>query len=48
MTSNKLVYEVDKMLNNKNNNANFEIKIKDLGNKILNSTLNEVNIYIDK
>ena len=48
MTSNKLVYEVDKMLNNKNNNENFEIKIKDLGNKILNSTLNEVNIYIDK
>jgi 3-deoxy-D-manno-octulosonic-acid transferase len=45
---NQLTYEVDKILNNKNDNRNLELKIKSLGNKILTSTLNEVNIYINK
>ena len=48
ITLNQLTYAVDKMLNNKNNNRNLELKIKNLGNKILTSTLNEVNIYINK
>ena len=47
-TSNQLTHEVDKMLNTKNKNRNLELKIKSLGNKILTSTLNEVNIYINK
>ena len=47
-TSNQLTHEVDKMLNTKNKNGNLELKIKSLGNKILTSTLNEVNIYINK
>ena len=45
---NQLSYKVDKMLNNKNKHKNLELKIKNLGNKILTSTLNEVNIYINK
>jgi 3-deoxy-D-manno-octulosonic-acid transferase len=48
ITPNQLTYEVDKILNNKNDNRNLELKIKSLGNKILTSTLNEVNIYINK
>ena len=36
------------MLNNKNKNRNNHFKIKTIGNKILTSTLNEVNIYINK
>ena len=47
-TQNKLTYKVDKMLNNKSNNKNLELKIKALGDKILISTLNEINIYINK
>ena len=47
-TSNQLTHEVDKMLNTKNKNRNLELKIKSLGNKILTSTLNEINIYINK
>ena len=46
--SNQLALEVDKMLSNKNNSKNLKLKIKNIGNKILNSTLNEVNFYIDK
>lgn len=48
ISPNQLTYEVDKILNNKNDNRNLELKIKSLGNKILTSTLNEVNIYINK
>ena len=48
INSNQLIYEVDKMLNIKNKNINLELKIKNLGNKILISTLNEINIYINK
>ena len=36
------------MLNYKDKHKNLEIKIKNLGNKILISTLNEINIYINK
>jgi len=47
-TSNQLTSVVDKILNNKNKNKDLELKIKKLGNKILTSTLNEINIYINK
>ena len=46
MNLNQFTSQVDKMLNNKNEISEF--KIKDLGNKILTSTLNEINIYINK
>ena len=48
INSNQLSLKVDKMLNNKNRYKNLEIKIKNLGNKILNSTLKEINFYINK
>ena len=48
INSNQLAIKVDKMLNSKKNSKNLEYKIKNLGNKILNSTLNEVNFYINK
>jgi len=48
LNSNQLLLKVDKMLNNKNNSKNLKLKIKNIGNKILNSTLNEINFYINK
>jgi 3-deoxy-D-manno-octulosonic-acid transferase len=45
---NQLVNYVNKMLNTKNNSQNLEFKIKSIGNKILNSTLNEINFFINK
>ena len=45
---NQLALRINKLLNYKKNSKNLELKIKNLGNKILNSTLNEVNLYIDK
>ena len=45
---NQLYNRVDKMLNNKSNSENLEFKIKNIGNKILNSTLNEINFFINK
>ena len=48
LNSNQLTYEVDKMLNSKDKNIKLKHKIKNLGNKILTSTLNEINIYINK
>ena len=48
LSSNQLAYKVDKSLNNKKNSKNLKLKIKVLGNKILNSTLNEINFYIKK
>ena len=45
---NQLTLKVDKMFNNKNNSKNLEFKIKNLGNKILNLTLNEINFFINK
>ena len=47
MNSNQLTFEVDKMLNKENKNKSLKLKIKNLGNKILNSTLNEINVYIN-
>ena len=48
INSNQLSLNVDKVLNNKKRYKNLEIKIKNLGNKILTSTLNELNFYINK
>ena len=48
INSNQLSLNVDKMLNNKNKYGSLENKIKNLGNKILISTLNEINFYINK
>jgi 3-deoxy-D-manno-octulosonic-acid transferase len=46
--SNQLALKVNKALNNKTNSKNLKFKIRILGNKILNSTLNEINFYIKK
>jgi len=48
LNSNQLALKVDKALNNKKNSKNLALKIKRLGNTILNSTLNEINFYIKK
>ena len=45
---NQLAYKVDKMLKKKNNFKILKHKIKNIGNKILNSTLNELNQFIKK
>ena len=44
----QLSHQVDRLLNKKNNSRKLESKIKNLGNKILISTLNEINFYIHK
>ncbi len=48
LNSNQLALKVNKAFNSKNNSKNLELKIKRLGNKILSSTLNEINFYIKK
>ena len=48
MNSNQLAIKVEKMLNSRNNSKNLQLKIKSYGNKILNSTLNELNFFINK
>jgi len=48
LNSSQLALKVDKAFNNKNNSKKLELNIKRLGNKILNSTLDEVNFYIKK
>jgi len=48
INSDQLTYKVNKMLNDKSRYKNLEFKIKSLGNKILISTLNEVNFFINK
>jgi len=48
MNFNQLTSKVDKMINDKSNSKDLELKIKNLGNKILNSTLNEINFFINK
>jgi 3-deoxy-D-manno-octulosonic-acid transferase len=45
---NQLSSKVYKMLKNKNASKNMQLKIKKIGNKILNSTLNEMNFLINK
>jgi 3-deoxy-D-manno-octulosonic-acid transferase len=46
--SNQLASKVDQIFVNKNNSRNLEFKIKNLGNKILNSTINEIGFFINK
>ncbi len=48
MNSNQLTHKVDEMFNNKNNSKNLELKIRNLGGIILNSTLKEINFYINR
>ena len=48
INSNQLTIRVDKMINNKNKYKNLEFKIQKIGNRILDSTLNELNFYINK
>jgi 3-deoxy-D-manno-octulosonic-acid transferase len=48
INSNQLTFKVEKMLNSKNKYKNSELKIKNLGNKILISTLKEIKFHIDK
>jgi 3-deoxy-D-manno-octulosonic-acid transferase len=45
---NGITNNVDKLFNNKTNSSNIKNKIKGLGDKILNSTLKEVNFFIKK
>ena len=47
-TPNQLAHKVDQILNGNKKSKNLKLKIKDLGSKILNSTLNEVNFYMNK
>ena len=47
-TIKQLSHKVEQRLNSKNNSKNLKFKIKNLGNKILISTLNEINFYINK
>jgi len=47
-TSNQLTHKVDQILNSNKNSKNLKLKIKALGSKILNSTLNEINFYMNK
>ena len=44
----QLTQVVDKMLTYKNNSKKIKLKIKKLGNKIINSTLDEINFLINK
>ena len=46
--TNQLLNKVDQMLSNKSSSNNLKIKIRNIGNKILRTTLNEVNFYINK
>ena len=46
--SNQLVHKVNKMIENKTTSKNVKLKIKNLGNKILNNTLREISPYINK
>ena len=47
-TANQLAHKVDRILNSNKNSKNLQLKIKNLGSKILNSTLNEINFYMNK
>jgi len=46
--SNELTHNIIKIFENKNKYKNIKFKIRNIGNKILNSTLNELNFYINK
>ena len=47
MNPGQLTFKIDKILNMKINSKNIEVKIKKLGNKILNSTFNEIDYFIN-
>ena len=47
-TSNQLCQKVDQLLTDKENSKDLQLKIKNLGNKILNLTLNEINFYMNR
>ena len=47
-TSSQLAHKVDRILNSNKNSKNLQLKIKYLGSKILNSTLSEINFYMNK
>ena len=47
-TPNQLAFKIENILNDKKNSKNLQFKIKNLGSKILNSTLNEINFYMKK
>jgi len=47
-SSNKLYYKVRQLLGDKKNSKKLQLKIKNLGSKILNLTLNEINFYMSK
>ena len=47
-TPNQLAHKVDQILSSNKNTKNLKLKIKDLGSKILNSTLNEINFYMKR
>ena len=44
----QLKNNIDKIFNNKSKYKNLDVSIKNIGNKILTSTLNELNFYINK
>ena len=46
--TNQLSFKVEQILKNKNSSKKIQLKIKEIGNKILNSTLNEINIFINR
>ena len=46
--SNKIADKVEESFKNKINSRNIKTKIKNLGDKILNSTLKEVNFLVKK
>jgi 3-deoxy-D-manno-octulosonic-acid transferase len=47
INSTQLTAKIDKILSMKTNSKKIEIKIKKLGDKILNSTFNEINYFIN-
>jgi len=47
MNPSQLTAKIDKIFNMKANSKNIEIKIKKLGDKILNSTFNEIDYFIN-
>ena len=48
MNLSQLTVKIDEIFNMKVNSKNIEIKIKKLGNKILNSTFNEIDYFINR
>ena len=47
-SSNRLYHKVGQLLSDQKNSKKLQLKIKNLGSKILNLTLNEINFYMSK